>query len=356
MIELELTGWTATQREGLAFLLDDAQIPAEWGPDSVSVPDGSQAQAQRFVDFLADTSGDVRFDHADPPARTEAEWILDAPSPSLRRRPRDQWGSDPGSPARRGSHRRRPALRRGRAPHRAEWQHRRLDPGRARCLLPDRHGRAARPHARQHGHAHPGRAGGRPRLPGAAGRLHPLARPASRMAARTRAVLAWSAQLSSGRWSSTSRCSSARATGACTTARPASSSSTTASPPSSSSSPSASPTSRRRTDSGLREFDRGGFPLAQLPGNGDEHDRCVHPDRPRTVRDPRAVEPEPLPSPLSMTPRPRRSSNATTRPVITRAQWTILAIGSSMMSVAPASFRAGIRMLISDFATTVSTA
>ena len=35
---------------------------------------------------------------------------------------------------------------------------------------------------------------------------------------------------------------------------------------------------------------------------------------------------------------------------------TIFEIGSSMMSVAPASLSAGMRMLISDFATTVSTA
>ena len=37
-------------------------------------------------------------------------------------------------------------------------------------------------------------------------------------------------------------------------------------------------------------------------------------------------------------------------------QWTILDSGSSMMSVAPASLSAGIRMLISFFGTTVSTA
>lgn len=39
-----------------------------------------------------------------------------------------------------------------------------------------------------------------------------------------------------------------------------------------------------------------------------------------------------------------------------RAQWTILAIGSSMMSVAPRSFSSGISTLISDFGTTASTA
>src|SRR5205085_4109895 len=37
-------------------------------------------------------------------------------------------------------------------------------------------------------------------------------------------------------------------------------------------------------------------------------------------------------------------------------QWTILAMASSMMSLAPASFRAGMRVLISALGTTVSTA
>ncbi len=77
------------------------------------------------------------------------------------------------------------------------------------------------------------------------------------------------------------------------------------------------------------------------------------------VREPSAIcvqwNPNRVPSSSSTVPRPRRSSNATTRPVA-MGQWTIFAIGSSMMSVAPASFRAGMRMLISDFATTVSTA
>lgn len=38
------------------------------------------------------------------------------------------------------------------------------------------------------------------------------------------------------------------------------------------------------------------------------------------------------------------------------AQCTIFEIGSSMMPLAPCAFNAGIKMLISDFATTVSTA
>ena len=39
-----------------------------------------------------------------------------------------------------------------------------------------------------------------------------------------------------------------------------------------------------------------------------------------------------------------------------QAQWTILAKGSSMMSLAPASRRSGINTLMSDLGTTVSTA
>ena len=41
---------------------------------------------------------------------------------------------------------------------------------------------------------------------------------------------------------------------------------------------------------------------------------------------------------------------------LTVHQWTILARGTSMMSLAPASLRAGMRVLMVSFATTVSTA
>ena len=41
---------------------------------------------------------------------------------------------------------------------------------------------------------------------------------------------------------------------------------------------------------------------------------------------------------------------------LTVHQWTILARGTSMMSLAPASLRAGISVLMVAFATTVSTA
>jgi hypothetical protein len=80
MVKLELQGWTPKQREGLSLLLDDAQIRAEWGPASVSVAAESQEQTQRFINFLADTSGDVTFEHADPPAPGDAAWITEAPA------------------------------------------------------------------------------------------------------------------------------------------------------------------------------------------------------------------------------------------------------------------------------------
>ena len=81
------------------------------------------------------------------------------------------------------------------------------------------------------------------------------------------------------------------------------------------------------------------------------------------------------PVPYSMTPRPLGSSNSATSPTsgvrptdtspagplqmvdsVVIGQWTILARASSMMSVAPRSFRAGMSTLISDLGTTVSTA
>ena len=89
-------------------------------------------------------------------------------------------------------------------------------------------------------------------------------------------------------------------------------------------------------------------------------------DGARAVGDGRAVE-EPLaPSrrrrPPCRSRRPRRTRRPGPRRCPRRArpcrrhQWTILAIGSSMMSVAPWSRRAGIRMLMSALGTTVSTA
>ncbi len=196
MVELELRGWTPTQREGLSFLLDDAQIPAEWGPSSVSVPEASRDQAQRFIDFLADTSGDIRFEHADPPARNDAAWILDAAHPHRSPKTSASRGRDAGTPARRHAHRRRTALPRRWPRPRAERQQRASGTrSMLVAVLPDRHGRAARPDGRQHGCAHPGRLRRRPRRPGRAGRLHPLARPPGRMADRARPVLARSAQL-----------------------------------------------------------------------------------------------------------------------------------------------------------------
>ncbi len=80
MVELALTGWTPTQREGLALLLDDAQISAQWGSSSVSVPDGARDQTQRFIDFLADTTGDVRFEHVDAPPALDPDRVPRPPA------------------------------------------------------------------------------------------------------------------------------------------------------------------------------------------------------------------------------------------------------------------------------------
>lgn len=56
MVEFPLTGWTAEQRDSLAFLLDDAEIAAEWGPNSLTVDDEHADRVRRFVDFLGATS------------------------------------------------------------------------------------------------------------------------------------------------------------------------------------------------------------------------------------------------------------------------------------------------------------
>lgn len=56
-----------------------------------------------------------------------------------------------------------------------------------------------------------------------------------------------------------------------------------------------------------------------------------------------------------ISPSPARASNKVTVPRAT-SYWTILAIGISRMPVAPWSFNAGMSVLMSCFATTVSTA
>ena len=89
-------------------------------------------------------------------------------------------------------------------------------------------------------------------------------------------------------------------------------------------------------------------------------------DRPGAVGDLGAVERVAPPSAgpvrpadrdAEISPSPTASSKASTGPRAGAGpQWTILEIGSSMMSVAPWSFSAGMSVLMSDFGTTVSTA
>ena len=77
MVELALEDWTAAQREGLAFLIDDAEISAQWGPNSVSVPEESRDQVQRFITFLASGYGDdVKTASA---SQVAANWDVDSP-------------------------------------------------------------------------------------------------------------------------------------------------------------------------------------------------------------------------------------------------------------------------------------
>ena len=89
------------------------------------------------------------------------------------------------------------------------------------------------------------------------------------------------------------------------------------------------------------------------PGDDLEGDGGADLDRAGAVGDGRAVERIGRAVSAVTTPSPRGSSNSVT---VASHQWTILASGSSMMSLAPASFRAGMRVLMSVLATTVSTA
>ncbi len=73
MVELTLEGWTGEQREALGFLIDDANITAEWSANAVSVPAGAVAQVQRFITFVATPSA-----HADVATVAPALPVLDA--------------------------------------------------------------------------------------------------------------------------------------------------------------------------------------------------------------------------------------------------------------------------------------
>src|ERR687897_756318 len=109
-----------------------------------------------------------------------------------------------------------------------------------------------------------------------------------------------------------------------------------------------------------RALDRPRFDLSRLPrprerGDDVELDGRARRDTTRPVRDSGGMEQERCPvvgfdlSPAA------RFVEGTDRAAPSR-QWTILAIGSSMMSVAPRSLSAGMSVLISALETTVSTA
>src|SRR3954451_9207293 len=91
---------------------------------------------------------------------------------------------------------------------------------------------------------------------------------------------------------------------------------------------------------------------AVAPGAQLELDGRFDLDRAGAVADRRAVE---RVGPAVIR-RDRAQPGGIVEPGDDAGQWMILASGSSMMSVAPASFRAGINVLIVAFGTTVSTA
>ena len=106
-------------------------------------------------------------------------------------------------------------------------------------------------------------------------------------------------------------------------------------------------------------LDRGGFQRAERAEHQAEPHRRAVGDGAGAVGDRGAVEREAQPA---VAPRPRRGRGGrrTRRPgrygFIALRHGTILEIGSSMMPVAPGPCSAGIRVLISLLATTVSTA
>ena len=113
-----------------------------------------------------------------------------------------------------------------------------------------------------------------------------------------------------------------------------------------------------RSGPGLtRSLDPRRLPAAGQAGFDVKLDRCLHRDPAAAAHDRGGMERE-RPSVLA-----RDLAYAATfvergdAPApATRDQWTILAIGSSMMPVAPCSLSAGISVLISDLATTASSA
>lgn len=51
---MSLDGWTEAQRDGLAFLIEDAGRSVTWSPGSIRVPDDSAAQVRVFMGFLSE--------------------------------------------------------------------------------------------------------------------------------------------------------------------------------------------------------------------------------------------------------------------------------------------------------------
>jgi hypothetical protein len=98
------------------------------------------------------------------------------------------------------------------------------------------------------------------------------------------------------------------------------------------------------------------LPPSREAGNDVELDGRTRRDPARPVSDGRGMERE-CPSVIRLDlPDPAAFVEGTDDAVPIGGQCTILAIGSSMMPVAPCSFSAGMSVLISALATTVSTA
>ncbi len=124
-------------------------------------------------------------------------------------------------------------------------------------------------------------------------------------------------------------------------------------------------------------LDLGGLPASRNAGGDLELDRHSRGDASRPVSDSGAMERErlavvrfDLPQAATLVERADVPAATAARPTVVAkpelatatgglvagGQWTILAIGNSMMPVAPCSLSAGMSVLISDLATTVSTA
>jgi hypothetical protein len=82
MVELTLEGWTAAQRDALGFLLDDANIAVEWGPNAVLVPAEAVARAHRFIAFIGTPSEAAVAPVSPPlPSLDAVVWTVDPDRP-----------------------------------------------------------------------------------------------------------------------------------------------------------------------------------------------------------------------------------------------------------------------------------